>query len=618
MPDVKQSRRFEISDLIRQVFISWLLAVTIEYLLLPAQLRDLAQLEGLANMSLVRVIVITLAGTVLLWGISRRVDTTVAERWGLVGILVVLSGLVLLTSFTKWFLAICVLMLSGAAVFAIFGWNRSAETVVAQKKEHKCYLWITAGLAVVFFLMVCAWTVGRVLSYGTSSFDMGIFTQMFHNMAESGLPMTTVERDKLLSHFHVHMSPIFYLMLPFYWLFPSPVTLQVMQAAILASAVIPLWKLCKLHGLSDLQRMLVCAVLLMLPAFAGGISYDLHENCFLTPLILWLLYAIDKRNTALTAVFAVLTLMVKEDAAVYVAVIALWLIVKSAVRLKKGDYRDLITGVVLLAGALIYFIAVTTYLAEVGDGVMSYRYKNFMYDGSDSLVTVIKAVIMNPMKAVYECVDWEKLEYISLTMLPLLGLPLLTRRYERYLLLIPYVLINLMSDYQYQHNVYFQYSFGSIACLIYLVVVNLADLKINWHRVAALAAAVVISACCFSEMIIPYVQLFPKLCIENREQYESVQEALELVPEDASVTASTYFTTHLARRETLYDIAYASKEHVLNSDYIVLSVKTHFDFERFATDGENDGFENFSAIVERNGYEVFYESEYVLIYQKTK
>ena len=64
----------------------------------------------------------------------------------------------------------------------------------------------------------------------------------------------------------------------------------------LASAVIPLYLIGKNRGLSGLQRTLLCALLLLLPAYAGGTGYDLHENCFLTPLILWLFYGIEKKN----------------------------------------------------------------------------------------------------------------------------------------------------------------------------------------------------------------------------------------------------------------------------------------------------------------------------------
>ena len=164
----------------------------------------------------------------------------------------------------------------------------------------------------------------------------------------------------------------------------------------------------------------------------------------------------------------------------YVAVIALYLLVKTAVRYRKEDKREFFVGGGLLVLSIMWFLAATGYLANSGDGVMTYRYSNFMFDGTDSLFTVIKAVIMSPMKALFECVDQEKLTFIGYTLLPLLGLPLLTRRYERYLLLIPYILINLMSDYQYQHDIFFQYTYGSTACLIYMVLVKLLKQIIAW------------------------------------------------------------------------------------------------------------------------------------------
>lgn len=63
----------------------------------------------------------------------------------------------------------------------------------------------------------------------------------------------------------------------------------------LGSAVIPAWKIAREHGLTAPARALVCAVLLLFPAYSGGTGYDLHENCFLAPLLLWLLYGIDRK-----------------------------------------------------------------------------------------------------------------------------------------------------------------------------------------------------------------------------------------------------------------------------------------------------------------------------------
>ena len=610
-------KQFTIPSLVRHIVLSWLLAVVTEYLILPNELRDLAELDGLAQMSFVRVIGITCGIAVLLTVISCFIKTQTVERWCIVISFAVLSITALWVSATWAFFAVCGFVLVILIVFGIYGWDKSKESITEPKKAHRAYLWITAGLSVVFFLFVSAWTVGRVYSFSSPTYDFGIFSQMFYHMKESGLPMTTVERDGLLSHFAVHVSPIYYLMLPFYWLAPIPATLQVLQAATITSAVIPLWKIGKHHGLTGVQRMLVCAVLLLYPAFSGGTSYDIHENCFLTPLILWLLYGIDRKNAVITAIAAVLTLMVKEDAAVYVAVVALWLIVKTVLRLKKLDVQNLITGISLLAISLGWFFLVTGYLAKSGDGVMTYRYNNFMYDGSSSLITVIKSVILNPMKAVYECVDAEKLYFIAMTLLPLLGLPLLTRRYERYILLIPYILVNLMSDYQYQHDIFFQYTFGSNAFLMYLTVVNLVDLKINWHRTFVVSAATIVSIVCFATVVVPKAIHYPIQAIQYQGYYQNIRDTLDTIPDGASVTATTFYTTHLSQREVLYDIRYCSQEHLLETEYVVLKLSADSDFKKYATDDKNNGYENLISLLEDNGYELCGTLENVLsIYRK--
>lgn len=591
-----------IPGLVRHIILSWLMAVMIEYLILPSELRDLSKLDGLAQMSFIRVVGITCGIAMLLTGISFFIKTRTAERWCVVATFGVLALAVLRVSATLAFLAACVLVLAILAVFGIYGWDKATENVVEPKKAHRAYLWITVVLLVGFFLFVSSWTVGRIYSFSSPAYDFGIFSQMFYNMKESGLPMTTVERDGLLSHFAVHVSPIYYLMLPFYWLVPTPATLQVLQAVVMTSAVIPLWKIGKHHGLSGMQRMLLCAVLLLYPAYSGGASYDIHENCFLTPLILWLFYGIDRKNWGVAAIAAVLTLMVKEDAAVYVAVIALWLIVKTVLRFKKLGVQNLVAGITLLAVSLGWFFFVTGYLAKCGDGVMTYRYNNFMYDGSSSLITVIKSVILNPMKAIYECVDTEKLYFIAMTLLPLLGLPLLTRRYERYILLIPYILINLMSDYRYQHDLFYQYTFGSCAFLVYATVINLADLKRNWQRTAAIAAAAAVSAACFAVVIVPKGIDYPLKAITHYGYYQRIRTGLDAIPKDAAVAAATFFTVPLSQRETLYDIRHCSRSHLLEAEYVVVQPSADGDFAPYGADGEGSGQENLVELLKEHGY----------------
>lgn len=613
----KQSLRtkstWSFSSLIRKMLAAWIIACTAQYLLLPQQARDLSGLLALQHSSIYFVLAVT-AIVLLLECLLSLFRAT--GKWERVGILVSLDFFLcfsLVSSFSWAYFGACAGLILVIGGVTLLGWDASAELAApSDGREGGLFPWLTAGIALLFFLFVSGWTVGRYCSFSSPNYDFGIFSQMFYYMKTMLKPLTTLERDGLLSHFAVHVSPTYYLLLPFYAFFPSPMTLQVLQAAILASAVIPAWKIGKNHGFSQFGRMLICAILLLYPAYSGGTSYDFHENCFLTPLLLWLLYALEKKNIPITAVLTLLTLGVKEDAAVYVAVIGLWLAVRGLLRGIRREKWHFVTGFAMIAGAVAWFVLVTGYLSSDGEGVMTYRYNNFFFNSSSSLLTVIQVVVMNPLKAVYECLDAEKLGYLALTMLPLLGLPLITRRYERYLLLIPYLLVNLMPDYQYQHDIFYQYSFGSFALLLYLTIVNLADIRAQWKRITVLVCAVAVSATLFGCFVLPKGISYPVQCIQYRDYYQGIRDTLSQIPADAKVASTTFYTPFLSQREVLYDVRYCTLEHLLEADYVALATSSS-DFTRFNTDGQNNGFGNLANLLEENGYSIFCQYQKSLV-----
>ena len=66
------------------------------------------------------------------------------------------------------------------------------------------FLWVKIGVGVMAALwlgFVISGTVCRYLLNWSSTFDFGIFSQMYYYMKETGLPLTTCERDMLLFPF---------------------------------------------------------------------------------------------------------------------------------------------------------------------------------------------------------------------------------------------------------------------------------------------------------------------------------------------------------------------------------------------------------------------------------
>lgn len=616
MPRSQHSFRENFTAWVRRFLLSWLSAVLLEYLLIGKDLQALDRLDGIAVMSFPRLILVTLLLASALWAISLRLNIARYERFGCASVFAVLSAIMLTHNFSWAMLVFSALVFAVLIVYGILGHRNEPAIPENSQKSHWVFPVITAILALAVFCVISIWTVCRVLTFFSPDYDFGIFSQMFYYMKETGLPLTTLERSGLLSHFAVHISPIYYLMLPVYWLFPHPITLQILQAAVITSAVIPMWLIGKQRGLSGFQRTLLCALLLLLPTTAGGAYYDLHENCFLLPLLLWLMYAFDRRSIGLTILFAVLTLAVKEDAAVYVAIAGLYSFVRAAANYDKTRARELYLSAAVFCLSLVWFFLATGYLANQGDGVMTYRYKNFDYDGSGSLIAVVKAVLLCPGKLMYECTkEPDRLTYIAQTLIPLLGLPLLTRKYERYLLLIPYFLVNLMPAWQYQYNIFFQYSFGSCAFLLYLCAVNLADIRWKTPRFWAAIGAVAVSCGFFFSLITPEMTDMHGLYQENKAYYQSISETLEQIPDDASVTAHTFYTVPLSQRKIIYDIRYCERQQLLSTDYVVVKKSSTKDFANQKLNV--DGFAGLEELLLENGYTCTVTQGSLRIYEKT-
>ena len=599
-----KSKENALAALLRRGLCAWLAAAALELLLTPAGSRSLEGVEALQAMSLPRLLLVAAALLGLQFlPVLRRLGSR--ERWLLPGAFALYAGIGLTASRSRWFVLGCLALLGLLILWALRGWDASEEVPAPAERPRPRWAWATALLALGFFGVVSLWTVARLHTLEVPTYDFGIFSQMFASMRRTGLPVTTLERGYPLSHFAVHVSPVYYLLLPFYCLVPRPETLQVLQAAVMASAALPLWKLGGLHGLTGPRRFLLCALLLLAPAFAGGAAFDLHENCFLTAGLLWLFWGLDRGSRPVTLLAALLTLSVKEDAAVYVGVVGLWVSLRAGLRPERR--RQLGTGLLLLGGALLWFAGTTLWLSGSGEGVMSGRYGNLIYEPGGGLVSAAKAILLCPLKVLWECMEGEKLRYALLILGPLLGLPLLTRRWERLLLLLPWVLFNLLSDYPYQHSLYFQYSFGSLACLLYLTCLNLAPRSgeaarpaLSRRRLAALGLAAAVSLGCFLGTVGPIFREYLGKAAARAGTFAAVRETLAEVPADAAVAASTFFTTPLSDRETVYDLRYVSRERLLAVDYVVLSATETA--RRFASPDAADGLARLRELLAENGF----------------
>lgn len=422
--------------------------------------------------------------------------------------------------------------------------------------KHNMPMWITHMVAVMLFILFTAimayYSILRLRVFNATTFDLGIFAQMFEFARTTGRMLTTVERNQLLSHFAVHVSPIYYLVLPFYMLVPRIETLLVIQAAAVGAGVFAVRGIAQhLFGKSPRLIIMSCLLFIFNPAFSSGLLFDFHENKFLTVLVLWAIYFMLKQKLLPMLLFTFLVLMVKEDAAIYAGVLGLWLLVGHRWSPEK-ERRRVISAVGIIAASVAWFLIARAIIESLGGYMMVGRLENFFLPGSNypGFVDVMLVILSNMAYVISQVFTAEKLPFMLWLLLPLGFAPLLRKKGADWVLLIPLLVINLLSNYSYQFRIGFQYHYATFAMAMVMGLLALRSInRITRQRI--LTFAVIASMLTTLPLLLPRFAHFERTMQVNEQRIAQVNEVLRNLPE-GSVTATTFLAVHLYRREHLY------------------------------------------------------------------
>ena len=404
-------------------------------------------------------------------------------------------------------------------------------------------------------------------SYSDFTFDFGIFAQMYERMASSFVPNTTVERSYMMSHFGVHFSPIFYLFLPGYYIFRSPIYLFYVQSASVAAGIFAIYLIAGKLKLSGKLTVALELIYAFYPCLFNGTFYDFHENKFLTTIILFLFYFIISKNTVWEFVFAFLLLSVKEDAAIYLIVIALFVCI---------NRKEVIRGLIMLGMALVYFIIAQQIVAASGtEGVMISRLSDYFVNGEKGFISVMKSVFFDFGFLIKQMFTVEKLPFVLWMLAPVLFAPFMTKKISSLILLFPIIPINLMQSWQYQYDVDYQYTYGVAALIIMSTIFVITKLKSDKKRVLVLTSLCLCAVMTVS-LVYPKINSVKSYMKNTDGARQQVDALIDTVPADATVTASHSLVPHLYKVEWLYtmpDYNKQNRDKPVDTDYFVIDTR---------------------------------------------
>ncbi len=483
------------------------------------------------------------------------------------------------------------------------------------KKKQMDMLCNVPDKACGIIVLVAAIFVGTVMSlfmilrdkcFESQCFDQGLFLQMFDHMAEDLKPITTCERDFEMSHFKVHSSFIFYLLLPFYTIFPSTVTLHIAHSVLVMGGVIPLFLIAKKRNIKGIPLICIGLAYCFSVGLTGPSYYFFHENSFMPTLLMWLLWAMDNKKYLMFYIMAALVCIVKEDAPLFIICIGMYMFFEH-----KGEFKR-IHGIIVALFSGIYMMSVLNYLAKHGDGqsMSSSRFGHLMIDYTGGMTEVVKNSLSDPAYLISMLFNESTVKYLLAVMLPLLFVPLFTKKIHRYLLMMPFIITNLVIGFFYScaADVGFQYTLGPTTLLIYLATVNISEMEESRKKQFPILIAVVSIIMTFGTQT-KFAYCFNNYKL-NKDGIAAVDEMLNSIPQDASVLCDPYYVPHVAQRDKVYLFDFYDVDQSNNS----LIEPERYDF--IAVPVNSDLNKTISPFFEKNGYTVYDEvPNRIVVYQ---
>jgi uncharacterized membrane protein len=298
--------------------------------------------------------------------------------------------------------------------------------------QRQSGLRLAVGGAIVFFGVALMLTLHRYYTF-YASYDQGIFNQVFWNnlrgqffqsSLSSNLSTNVVHESDVPEVFYhrlgQHFTPALLLWLPLYALFPSPVTLTVLQVTLVTAAGLVLYVLARQY-LEPPLAGLITVSFYGANTVLGPTLNNFHDICQLPLYLFGLLLAIEKRWWSLFGVLAVLIPLVREDSAISLFGVGVYLV------LSRRFPR---LGLLLCVGSFAYILVLTNLIMplfseDISRRFMIERFGQYAEGDEATTLEIIWGIVSNPWRLLVEIFTpfWETVKYLLGQWLPLAFVP---------------------------------------------------------------------------------------------------------------------------------------------------------------------------------------------------
>lgn len=264
-------------------------------------------------------------------------------------------------------------------------------------------------IAGTFFIIILLLGLNRHFSF-FSSYDQGIFNQVFWNNTQGNFFQSSLSSQLSTNVVHSgevpdvsyhrlgqHFTPALLLWLPIYFLFPSATTLTVIMTVVVTAAGVVLYFLAREYLVPKIAGMITVSFYSAV-AILGSVLCNFHDFSQIPLLIFSLLLAMEKRCWWLFGILSLITLTVREDSAISLFGIGIYLIL-------SRRYPRL--GIVMCSLSFLYLLVLTNLVMplfsdDVSKRFMLEKFGQFADGDEASTLEILWGMISNPWRLIVE------------------------------------------------------------------------------------------------------------------------------------------------------------------------------------------------------------------------
>ena len=490
------------------------------------------------------------------------------------------------------------------------------EDVLTHKKNHTNFV---IGIIAFFGIIYSLISLINHSRFRTYALDLGLYNNQLYEYAHFRMSNYSILNFAYPGALSDHFDLLMPLYSPLYWIFGSYTLLIVQILAILFGGY-GIFIYFKERTDKKFLPEIAMVHFFVLWGIYSALSFDFHENVVGTMFVPWLLHFFDKRHYKLSTLFFILILISKENMALWMAFIAIGLIV-----LNIKDKSKLKVASIYAILAFIYFLMVVNIIMPSIGTISSQRsYAHFQYSALGNNIweaiqtifskplDVLKLLFINPDKHNPNG-DGVKAE-LHWVVLFSGGYALLFRP-QYLIMLIPIYAQKLCSDDLTRWSLNSQYSIEFVPILSIALFTLLMKIKTQQKTMILATNLTLLTAFTTYSKIEqrkgyyhPDNSMFyDKVHYDRNFSISKVNNALKLIPKDAIVCAQTVLVPHLSNREFIY--VYPD---INNADYIALLNQNIFS-------GEQDDYnKKLECLLVSPFWETIYNQNSTYIFKRKK